>query len=88
MVESADKFENGYYGVRGWWFNVYDAVLCPPSALDISTFTHIEAGLEKFVHKNFRNLDLKELYKNPSRNQISCSGEILLVLTEQSDMIM
>jgi len=22
MVERADKFENGYIGVRGWWFNV------------------------------------------------------------------
>ena len=30
MVERADKFENGYVVVRGWWFNVYD-ILVPVS---------------------------------------------------------
>ena len=27
MVERADKFENGYIGVRGWWFNVFDVLV-------------------------------------------------------------
>jgi len=27
MVERADKFDNGYIGVRGWWFNVSDVLV-------------------------------------------------------------
>jgi len=38
MVERADKFENGYVGVCGWWFNVPGVIIvwgCVPA--DVGT---------------------------------------------------
>jgi len=47
MVERADKFENGYVGVRGWWFNVFDVSFDNPRRLwhTVNNLLHSKTSL-------------------------------------------